>query len=353
MNPDRQQESAREFAAAWHSRLHQDGDSAKTRRAFKSWLAESSEHRAAYDDIERSWQTLRAGAQSPDIMALRHETALRLTRSNSREIRPIKWITVAAALLLMVGGFITATRPPHEHPWSASFRSSRADGMYATGIGQQLPIILPDGSHVTLDTQSELHVTFAGHERSVQLIRGQALFEIAKDRTRPFVVTAGERRLVAVGTVFDVHLNEQQVKVTMVEGTVRVEPAISTPDKLPQKAVQSLDSAPPPTILITAGEQLISDDSKHNRVYDVNPRQVTSWLHGQVIFDNTSLASAVTELNRYSTVQIELTDPRLADIHLSGTFTADRPDLFVEAVTTYYPITIASKNDRVIALEPR
>lgn len=329
MSPERQQESVRESAAAWHSRLHHDGESAQTARAFNSWLAESTEHRKAYEDIERSWETLRASTQSADIMALRHETALRLTRINAREIRPVKWLSTAAVMLLIVGGFILATRPAH---------APRTDGMYATGTGQQLPIVLPDGSHVTLDTRSELHVAYSDHERSVQLIRGQALFEIAKDRTRPFVVTAADHRLEAVGTVFDVHLNEQQVRVTMVEGTVRVERAVSTP---------------PPTILITAGEQLISDDHQHDRVYEVNPRQVTSWLHGQVIFDNTSLATAVTELNRYSTVQIKLADPGLAAIHLSGTFTADRPDLFVEAVTTYYPISIASEDTRLITLKSR
>lgn len=338
MSPERQQESVRESAAAWHSRLHHDGESAQTARAFNSWLAESTEHRKAYEDIERSWETLRASTHSADIMALRHETALRLTRHNAREIRPVKWLATAAVVLLMVGGVMLATRPSHEHPWPASFSSSRADGLYATGTGQQLPIVLPDGSHVTLDTRSELHVAFSDHERSVQLIRGQALFEIAKDRTRPFVVTAADHRLEAVGTVFDVHLNEQQVRVTMVEGTVRVERTVSTP---------------PPTILITAGEQLISDDHQHDRVYEVNPKQVTSWLHGQVIFDNTSLATAVTELNRYSTVQIKLADPGLAHIHLSGTFTADRPDLFVEAVTTYYPLSIASEDTRLITLKSR
>lgn len=353
MSPAGQQESVRESAAAWHSRLQRDGESAQARQALASWLTESAEHRAAYNDIERAWQALRAGAHRSDIMALRHETALRLTRSNSREIRPMKWIATAAVVLLMIGGFILTSRAPHEHPWSASSSPPRADGTYATGVGQQLPIILPDGSHVTLDTQSELQVAFAGHERSVQLIRGQALFEIAKDKTRPFVVTAGRRRLVAVGTVFDVHLNEQQIKVTMVEGSIRVEPAPALPDRLPQTAAQSIDSAPPNTILITAGEQLISDDPKHDQVYDVNPKQVTSWLRGQVIFDNTSLATAVTELNRYSAVQIKLTDPRLAAIRLSGTFTADRPDLFVEAVTTYYPISIAREDARIIALEPR
>lgn len=337
MNCDLRPESVREAAAAWHNRLQQDGECKKTRQALVSWLAESTEHRAAFDEIERSWQILRASTQNPDIMSLRHETALRLTRRNSREIRPIKWVATAAVVLLTVGIALITTRPPHEHPGFALL-GPRANGMYATGIGQQLPITLPDGSRVTLDTQSELHVAFAEHERSVRLIRGQALFDIAKDRTRPFVVTVGGRRLVAIGTMFDVHLNEQQVKVTMLEGTVRVENAAAIA---------------PPAILITAGEQFISDDPQRDRIYDVNPKQVTSWLSGQVIFDNTSLATAVAELNRYSTTQIKLVDPKLADIHLSGTFTADRPDLFVEAVTTYYPITVQKKNEQMIVLESR
>ena len=353
MSAERRTESVREAAAAWHNRMQQDSESRKTRQALMSWLAESTEHRIAFEEVERSWQALRASAQSSDIMALRHETALRLTRRNSREIRPMKWIAAAAIALLAIGGLVIATHPPHENTGFTSLLGSKANGMYATGVGQQLPITLPDGSQVTLDTQSELHVAFAGHERSVRLIRGQALFEIAKDRSRPFVVTAGGRRLVAVGTVFDVHLNEQQVKVTMLEGTVRVEELAALSDPSTQTAVQIPDSQPPHAILITAGEQLISGDTKRDRVYDVNPKQVTSWLNGQVIFDNTSLAAAVTELNRYSALQIKLADPDLAAIRLSGTFTADRPDLFVEAVTTYYPISVERKDAHVIVLESR
>src|SRR6202035_2168216 len=113
-----------------------------------------------------------------------------------------------------------------DHSLIASFRDAfrpGSAGHYETATGERLAFTLNDGSQVTLDTQSELKVSFSSAERSVRLTRGQAFFEVAKDAKRPFVVEVNNRRFVAVGTAFDVRVDGDQVRVTMVEGTVRVE----------------------------------------------------------------------------------------------------------------------------------
>jgi transmembrane sensor len=329
-----------EAAARWHSRLQLEGQSVEVQQEFARWIAQSSQHQVAYDGVERAWQELRSSARHPSILTLRREAALRHGRSSPRAARSGRWAAIAAvAVTVTVAAVILASRSPGKGPLSAwAPRHSEVVQAYETGVGQRLPVLLPDGSRVTLDTQSQLQMAFTSTEREVRLIRGQALFEVARNPERPFVVAAANRRFVALGTAFDVRVGPQQVKVTMVEGTVRVESA-------PNVAVAQRT--------ITAGDQFVFDQQQVDRVSKTDPSQATSWLRGQIIFDNTTLAAAVAELNRYSGVQIELGAAKLAAVRISGTFIADRPDLFVEALTNYYPMEASSPHRNVVRLMPR
>lgn len=375
MNPAIQREPSREAASVWHDRIHRDKVPDDTRAEFARWLAESLEHRAAYEDIDRTWADLKRAAHDPEMLALRHETALRLTRRTSRRIRPLMW--VAAAVILVVVGTSLVTLAAH----SASERSliaqlfdvfgPQGDGRYVTATGERLTVTLQDGSQLTLNTQTELQVAFTPAERMVHLARGQALFEVAKDSSRPFVVTAHNRRFIAVGTAFDVRLAGALIELTMVEGTVRVERtanlnavanAIPTTTQAATTnpgsgaAHASLGTAPQPPFAVTsltAGEQLTVDSESQDHVRSADPERVTSWRRGQVIFENTRLADAIAELNRYSETKIELTDPALAELRLSGGFATGHPTVFVEAITSYFPIQIARADDRVVVLSAR
>src|SRR6266480_172637 len=102
MDPAKRCDPVRETAAAWHDRIHRDKVLDETRAAFARWLAESPEHRAAFDAIDRTWSDLKSAAHDPQILALRHETALRLTRRTSKRLRPLTW--AAAAVILVVLG---------------------------------------------------------------------------------------------------------------------------------------------------------------------------------------------------------------------------------------------------------
>jgi transmembrane sensor len=364
--------SEREAAAAWHDRLHREKVSDETRRAFAGWLKESARHRELYESIDRVWTKLQTSAEDPQILALRHETALRLTRRASATIRPLRWVAAAALLVVAVAVVTAVVRPAGEHFGLASLwdvlRFGGADH-YETVTGERLAFALRDGSQVTLDTQSELKVDFTATERIVRLRRGQAFFEVAKDPRKPFVVEVRGRRFVAVGTAFDVRVDGDQVKVTMVEGTVRVErphpePPSRTgqgiqvrhPDSLGGSATPD-NQGPPGQLLavatITAGEQLITDAQREDRVRPADSERSTSWRRGQLVFENTRLADAIAELNRYSDVKIQLEDADLADLRLSGAFATGRPTVFVEAVSTYFAIQITREDDRAVVLSKR
>jgi transmembrane sensor len=364
----------REAAAAWHDRVHRERVPDETLDALALWLAESPEHRAAYEEIDRTWADLKSLAHDPQILALRHEAALRLTRRTSRSIRPLTWVAAAVILVVlgttftMLGTRLTSDRSPVA--MLLDVLRTHSDGRYATATGERLTVILEDGSQLTLNTQTELKVAFTRAERTVHLIHGQALFEVAKDPTRPFVVMAHNRRFIAVGTAFDVRLDGAQINVTMVEGTVRVERTAklsvtenAPPSAMPGAAVSAqsgtahteLDTLAnaPPAVTITAGEQLTVDSESQDRVRPSDPERVTSWRRGQVIFDNTRLADAVAEINRYSDTKIELTDPALADLRLSGGFATGHPAVFVEAITTYFPIRTRAADAHTLVLGAR
>lgn len=367
MRPESKLPSAREAAAAWHDRLHREKVNEETRSAFARWLIQSPENQRLYEAVDEAWLRLQNASEDPGILALRHETALRLTRRTSGRLQPIRW--AAAAVLVLGAAAVLMSLGPH--PAFEGSLASRLRGWiedahaahYATAVGERLAVTLTDGSQVTLDTDSELKIGFTKAERGVRLIRGQAFFEVAKDHDHPFVVETQNRRFVAVGTAFDVRVDGEQVRVTMVEGTVRVERADggsggasgahgSGAPSLGSGSAAPAGGVSPEAVVttLTAGEQLITDAARQDHVRAADPERSTSWRRGQIIFDNTRLADAVAELNRYSDVKIELSDPALADLRLSGAFATGRPTLFLEAITSYFPVEITHADEHAVLL---
>ncbi len=330
----------RETAALWYDRFNRERISEETRAEGTRWLEASARHRAAYEAVAQAWTLAQQAAHDPRIMALRHEAALRLTRRSSRWSFVSVGLAAAAALVAVgVALALALNLPGGSFPWGQRDR-------YSTVTGERLTVTLKDGSQVTLNTQTRIKTSFDSGERRVQLEEGQALFEVAKDPLRPFVVLAQGRRFVAVGTAFDVRIDGDRVRVTMVEGTVKVVPrgpARESPDK--------------PGVLLSAGQQLIVDstvaDPEPELVSTIDAERVTSWRRGQVIFSDTSLAEAVAELNRYSEQKIVLATPALADLKLSGAFATGRAAVFVEALTTYFPVKVVRVDDRALVLDAR
>jgi transmembrane sensor len=344
VNRDTARENVQELAASWYDRMHRERVPEQVRAELDAWLAKSPEHQTAYEAIERTWLSLRSLAHDQQVLALRHETALRLSRRTALRVSPMR-LTIAAALLLAVGvALLLAARPNGDRSIFTALLSvfhGHNEAQYVTATGERLVVNLEDGTQVTLDTETALTVGFSHNARRVRLARGQALFEVAKDPTRPFIVEVQRRRLVAVGTAFDVRLDGERVKVTMIEGTVRVEPAGS---RIPNAAGVAT---------ITAGEQLVGDNRNPDSIHPADADRQTSWRHGQIIFENTRLADAITELNRYSRLKLQLADPALADLRLSGAFSTGHPQLFVEALTTYFPIEALRSDERLLLLKVR
>jgi transmembrane sensor len=223
---------------------------------------------------------------------------------------------------------------------------------YATPIGATDTVPLQDGSHITLNTDTSIQVDLGSTERHIELKKGEAYFEVAKDPQRPFIVQAGHKRVIAVGTKFSVRRDHDDVQVAVTEGKVRLE---EVPGSSPEsgyglrerRAAQGRSGGP---VLLTAGAVARTADAQvivdQNTIADAD--RLLAWRRGYITFDNTPLAEAVPELNRYNMRKLIIQDPAVADIRIGGSFRATNTDAFLELLHSGHSIVVEHEEDNVI-----
>ena len=327
-------------AADWYARLRAENISEIDAARFRAWIAGDPARRREFDAIDTFWEDLKSIGNSPEVLKTRAAIADRRARSDTprfRERRSFLWVA-AAAVLLVIG--------------TSLWMQQRSKDIYTTDVGEQRTLPLVDGSVITLNTATKVRVHFSAHRRDVEMIAGQANFEVAKDASRPFVVTAGSRAVRAVGTQFDVYKSDTQVTVTLIEGRVAVTPASATetPGPIPAASASQEGSA---EIILNAGEQL-SYGPKLAAVARTTadlPR-VEAWRARKLDFSDTPLNDAIAEANRYSTIQIVLEASDLNTARISGTFVAGKNESFVEGLQTYFHLDAERSGDRIL-LTPR
>jgi transmembrane sensor len=196
----------------------------------------------------------------------------------------------------------------------------------STRTAEQRQAILDDGSQVTLDAQTLLSLAFSERRRDINLDAGAAIFDVAHDPQKPFVVQAGEVRVTAIGTVFEVRHQGRGVRVTCTEGVVTVQS--------PGQAEQRL----------RAGEQLIFGNSKTPQFHQVDSDSAVAWQYGQLKFRQRPLAELIEELNRYRPGRIILAAADKAERPVSGLFHLSRPEEALQHIVqsqglqaAYYP----------------
>lgn len=347
------------------------GDSAEVaaqafvRRQFGPWteadeqeLQSSLQVDAAYAQafarVERSWAGVGNHAASADLMVLREQALARARRSNSRRwslaARPwwrrtdVKAATVAASLLLLLAA---------AYQW-APF--GLRPGEYQTSVAEQRVIELEDHSRLALDAATRVKVRFSDDARIVQLIEGQAQFSVAHDAARPFKVQVGGRTIVALGTKFTVEYVDRDFNLAMLEGRVAVITDSSPDSTIGQSAGSS--SAPAAetsgsVVELSAGEALQIPKDGQPKLVKADLRAVNAWREGKVIFNDEPLYEAVRRLNRYSSLQIEVADPALASMRVSGVFDVGDTHVFVEAVLSSMPVAADYSQPSTIRLHQK
>jgi transmembrane sensor len=327
-----------DVAVYWLMRTRSADFSPADQAEFAAWLAHDPDHSRLYQSVQATWNMTGAAASAPEILLRRQEARMRVPPVRASW----KWrltISAAASVLLAVAGVlgwrihISGPGVRATQPVVAAVRT------YETELGGRSIVPLEDGSTITLNTSTRVVVDFSGVERSVVLERGQALFEVAADASRPFVVEAAGRRITALGTAFDVRVEDERVQVTLLHGRVAVAatPAEARKQAREHPGERRVEAA----TILAPDEQLIAEADAAPVVRATDVERVTSWREGRLVFDDETLPDAVAEINRYTPQKVELADPRLQSLRVSGVFSAGEPSRFVEALTVALPVAVA------------
>jgi transmembrane sensor len=307
-------------AAAWDARLRGGKATFQDRQAFHAWLQEDAEHRAAHDRLQAALAMLRLNAELPELSALRDEARNSVHESRRRRLVSVVALAVAAVLLVVL---VTVTNTEIGADMTAM---AQGETIYATSPNERTRVTLADGSVVTLDSGSRLSARLGMSRRDITLLAGRALFQVAKDRHRPFVVKAGDRTITALGTVFDVRLSPNELRVTLAEGSVVVRPVH------PSRGSTQQVLKPNQQLVEVAGEAV-----PELRTIDMD--KALSWADGQVFFEDEPLRSAVEEMNQYSNLKI-MVDPAVANLRINGMFRIRNQNGFLDALEIALPVKV-------------
>lgn len=306
-------DSVRAEAAAWVARLHGSARSRALEAGLRKWLSADPTHAHAFEIATEAWEV---GGSIRGIavprMAYPFVDAPPRTGAGKRQL------AMAATVLAVLAGvlFYFKLHTP-----------------ISTAVGEQRMLTLIDGTRIFLNTDTRLFVQEDASQRRVRLTNGEALFEVAKNPHRPFVVTAGGQEVVALGTAFVVRSDTQKLSVTLMEGKVAISPVS--------------ESAQAQTIL-TPGQRLTFVSRKPPQLDKPAIEEVTAWRRGEVILDKTRLQDAVAEMNRYSAVKLVIDDSQTTNIRVSGIFRAGDSVRFAQAVSETYRLAIAQEPQRIL-----
>lgn len=307
-------------AADWFARLSRTPIQTEELTAFQRW-SRDPDNLAAYNQVEDVSRAVRDLRDDP-LMRAAARQALAQPPESRRAQSFGGWRIWGVGLV-----FATALAVV-----TLSLKPLQAD-TYSTKIGEISSVRLEDGTEVRLNTDSTLRVRFERSQRRVELVQGQAFFEVAHDPSRPFVVAAGDAQVRAVGTQFDVRRFEGEVRVVLTEGRVAVVGKRSGETTL------------------TPGQGIVLDGKgSAPRPTSVDVAALTSWRTGTLTFHNQTLANAVQELNRYSKTKIVLDASTPRQLIVSGAFQAGDTHEFIAAATLLYGLKARTRSDGDIEL---
>ena len=341
LTPISRDEDRLEAASRWVLKID-ERLSADDEAALKAWLAEEPRHTATLLEVAEAWDKLDSLSRLAELFPLQAETPQ--PARPALWLRPRVWAAAASVLVVISAALVALTnmslpgldRPPTPATVAAT---------YATAIGEQKTVLLPDGTEVVLNTDTALRVAYSRDARVLRLTRGELHVDVAEDFTRPLSVIAGDKIVQALGTEFSVQItDEQHVEVLVTEGKVVVgvqparirtipeetEPSVFVPPVLARTEANTVD----------AGEALLLGVPDET-VVPVSADEIEvelSWKEGRLIFRSEPLAEALAEVERYTTVEFVIVDEALMTQTLSGRFRAGDVDTLLALLEANFQI---------------
>ncbi len=327
-------EQAEQAAVSWIARRETGPWSEQDEVAFERWLSGSMSRQVAYYRFKRTWGEVgRLGALGSDALPEQRLSDTFDEPDTSQASLPVhgsrvpRYALVASVLLAVVFALFL-------------FRNEIFGlNSYSTEVGGLTAVPMADGSRVILNTNSRVRIVVDKHARRIDLQRGEAFFEVAKDPSRPFVVTAGEKQIVAVGTQFSVRREGENIRVAVTEGAVRL---MASP--------QAVAGEQAPGVLLSPGAVARAERTgvrvQEQSIAEIE--QQLTWRTGILTFRNTPLMEAVAEFNRYNERQIFIEDPGIAAIEVGGVFRSTDLDPFVRLIEDGLSLKVSRSGDRTV-----
>ena len=305
--------SVRDAAATWFARVQAQSLNVAEQAEFEAWRAGHPSHEAEYQWLVNLWS-------ATDLLPKERLQALCEVPVTPIKRRSVLGFGLAASVLAMAGGSLI---------WSQLQSSSHYQASFATVSGERRTVTLPDGSAIEINSRSQLQVNFEPAQRTVVLQQGEAMFNVAHDTDRPFVVLAGPGQVTVTGTRFDVRHEGGQAQVAVESGSVRVQGA-----------------DPAARVNLTAGlGTVINAQGQVAAVQPVNTEALTAWRKGQLVFNNASLAEVAAEVSRYRDQPLHVSTPALGQLRLSSVFKTNDTQALLSALPRILPVAIRNRAD--------
>lgn len=301
-------------AASWLVKQDEPGWSADEQQALDGWLAKSADHLAAYWRLEHGWSCVGAAAAPVQDLDWWDDEASAPKR---------RWLpmALAASLVAMVGIYA-------QFPGTDGSGPVIAEQRFDTGRGERKIASLSDGSKIELNSGSTLRAAIGDGTREVWLDKGEAYFSIAKRDGQRFIVHAGYRTITVLGTKFNVRRESGRLVLSVIEG--RVSLADSKTDDNGR------------AVIVTGGDMAVADGASTVVTADLGDKvsEAVSWRDGVLTFDQSTLAEAAAEFNRYNEKSIMITDAAAAEIRIGGSFKWNNVDAFARLMREAYGLRV-------------
>jgi len=359
----------RNEACAWLSQIETGDMKLADNEAFREWIQRSPKHMHEMQRLSRVSLNIN---MLTDMVAPLNQAAKQYVPASPRANR--KWSSpgtvftgMALAVLTLAIGFQLQRSP--------AVIVSKAPEVIATQIGEYREEALPDGSTIALNTDSKVEIDFSDERRDVRLLKGEVLFTVEHDPARPFMVTAGNKTVQAVGTAFLVRHDPARFEVTVTEGKVRLQQTAaeqaqrvtgqqssqSPESEEPEpRVVNSRIAVPQDGLVLRAGERFAQVGGEESQseftittieaVSESDLKRQLAWQEGLLEFSDTSLSQVVAEVSRHTNLKIEIPDPALRDLKFGGIYRIGDTQPLFKALHAAYNINVVYIREDTVQL---
>lgn len=336
-------QTIQEQASLWISRMDR-GLSADEQKTLSIWLKESDAHKDALFNLAKLWDDLSVLNELSDLFPL--EAKIKQKRFVSIAMAAsFAAIMLTSASLMFTDISLSFLNSGHQIAQTKD---------YQTKIGEQVSFSLSDGTSIRLNTNSKIQVAFTEHHRQISLLKGEARFDVAKDKERPFTVSVEDQSFTALGTIFNVQKNDiNNLELIVTEGKVLISDTNTINQRLDNivSSFKTLEHNKLAGLVVKSGEKsLVSHNTQISKISLDQIQKELSWQQGMLIFDATPLNTALNEISRYNDIQFEFTDINLSDLKISGYFKSGDIDTLLQSLSDNLDIQFKKVSNKTIQL---